>query len=259
MIWRPATGVVRVPQLSRRGFIKTSTATALTLTGAGSLASCAAGAAAGGEAAEDAVVNPAGWDWLEQIGKSVAATLVGDAIDKGLSGFFSSWNTNVQNTVSDQTTKAPFNLVYQDYWVHTVPPVVLVGVTQKNSNPLTDKMLACVNEGNDPVLFEPWAWQALSMFIQGLTSGKTGADLAGFQALCLISLIPSGTAPRSGSSPEDSVAWMTYATRNGTVEISQQQQADGAYNATVRATGIPNASYEPTVKQYTLPTQIASS
>lgn len=246
--------------VSRRRVLQASGATALALAGGAGLSACGPAAAAGAaEAGGAEAFNPAMWDWLAGIGKAIGATLIEDAFSKGLSGLFSSWTKNVNSTVSDRTQKGPFDYTYNDYWVHHVPPVVLVGVTQKDANPLTDKLLACVSTGHDAVLFEPWAWQALSMFVNELTSGKTGTDLAGFQALCVLSLIPSGTTPKSGTSPQGSVAWMTYQTHNGIVEISQELQADGSYSATVKANGIPDAQGKPTLKQYTLPTEVAST
>ena len=238
--------------LSRRRLLQVSGASALAVGSGGALGGCAAAAE---PAAEEAVFNPALDDWLEKIASDVGATLVEDAWDKGLSGFFSSWSDNVK-TAQDQTTG--YQWFSGNYYVHTVPPVVLLSMYKaEDADPLTDGLLACVNDGKDAVVFEPWAWQALSMFVNELTQGKTGADLAGFQSLCVLSLIPSGTAPKSGSSPEGSVAWMTYRTRNGDVEITRQKQPDGSYTATIKANGIPDADHKPTVKEYPLPTQVA--
>ncbi|MBR7833433.1 hypothetical protein KDL01_09160 [Actinospica durhamensis] len=185
---------------SRRRFVTATSASTLVVAGSAAMTSCTAAAAPAAE--EAAAFNPAGGSWLGQIASAVGASVIEDALTKGLKDVenfaFSAWNTKVENTVSNSASTAPFTYVYGDYWAHRVPPVVLVGITQKVSNPLTDKMLACVNSGQDSVLFEAWAWQALSMLINDLTSGKTGADLTGFQALCLISLIPCGKSPKTG-------------------------------------------------------------
>lgn len=245
---------------SRRRFVTATSASTLAVVGSTALTSCTAAAA---PAVEDAAFNPAAYSWLKQIASTVGATVIEDALTKGLKDVedfaFSGWNTKIKNTVSNSASTAPFTYIYNDYWAHRVPPVVLVGITQKVSDPLTDKMLACVNSGQDSVLFEAWAWQALSMLTNDLTANKTGADLTGFQALCLISLIPCGTAPKTGSSPEGLVGWMTYETRNGTVEISRHKEPDGTYRATIQADGIPDAAGNATVKDYPLPTAVATS
>jgi len=236
-----------LPRMNRRRFLAASTASALLVATGGTLASCAAAADGGGAAAS--AFDPTVGDWLTTIASTIGATIIEDALTKGLSGFFSSWTSNVSDTVSKQSPP----LYSSDFWVHQVPPVVLIGMYQtEQGDPSTDQLLACVNNGSDAVVFEPWAWQALSYFLNDLTSGLTGAQLREIQALCVLSVIPSGTVPQSGSSPEGSVAWMTYTTHNGTVEISEQKQSDGSYSATVLANGIPDANNQPTIKQYNL-------
>jgi hypothetical protein len=212
------------------------------------LASCGAGAVA------EIAFNPAVDEWFADLGNAVAATQLSDVIDNTLKGIWQHWNSGITNTFNNAS--ADYNW-WKEGWVHRVPPVVMVQTSRgKTSDPMTDRLLAFVNSGTDVVAFDTWAWQALSMFVHELTVNKSGDDLAGFQALCVISLVPSATAT-AGHSPEGSVGWMTYQTHNGTVEIAKFQQGDGSTVASLTAYGIPDSAGNPLRKTFTLPTKAA--
>jgi hypothetical protein len=232
----------------RRDFLRVSGYAGLTLAASVGLASCGAGVAA------EVAFNPAVDEWFANLGNAVAATQVSNAIDNALKGIWQHWNSGITKIFDN----APDDYYWWDEgWVHRVPPVVMVQTSLgKTSDPMTDRLLAFVNSGNEVVAFDAWAWQALSMFVHDLTVNKSGDDLAGFQALCVISLIPSATAS-AGHSPEGSVGWMTYQTHNGTVEIAKFQQGDGSTVASLTAYGIPDSSGNPIRKTFTLPTKAA--
>lgn len=243
-----------VQGLSRRRLLGASGTAALGL-GTGGLASCSKAA----KAAETAAAfNPAirEYGWLDKIATDVAATAVENVITGGLKDIWHAWTGPVKKKVSEQVA---YPWLTDSAWVHTVPPVVLVGMSKSNkSDPMSDALLACVNTGKDAVLLEPWAWQAVSMFINELTTNKTGADLAGFQALCVLSLIPSAP-PQQENNPKLRVGWMTYQTRNGTVEIDKVVEPDGSTSAIITAHGIPDADHKPSAKKYQLPTKAAAA
>ena len=101
---------------------------------------------------------------------------------------------------------------------------------------------------------------ALSSGLSAIQAGQTamsviGQNLANAQRVCVTGLIPSGTRPNTGRSPENVVAWMTYVTRSGPVEIGKLLGSDGQYSATVKAAGIWDVNQQPLVQQFTLPTQ----
>jgi hypothetical protein len=224
------------------------------LVGAGaltSLTSCAA-----------TVFNPAVDGWLTQLGSAILADVVQDVTQGGLDAVLSAWTSNVSTTVNstvspDADGNAPTYVFYNsEALAHAVPPTVLIQLSQSQNSydPMTDGLLACVNGGSSSVVFDAWAWQALFMFINDLTSGKSGADLAGFQALCVLSLIPSGTQPQTGVTPDGSAGWMSYVARGGNVELVWYDQGG---TVQITADGIPDANGNTTVKSYTLPTQSA--
>ena len=219
------------------------------------MAGCTASAAA---PAAEVAFNPATWSWLKDVATQVGAAVASDALRKGFQGLWSSWTDNVNNRTNDITKEYPF--IYNDAYVHVVPPVALVGVCRdEKGSPMADAMLACVNNGQNSVLLEPWAWQTLACFINELTAKKTGEELAGFQALCLISLVPSGAQPQEGKSSAGLVNWVNYGTRNGTVEIATVKEPDGSISGTITTTGIPDVNGHPLLKKYALPTGPATT
>ncbi|MBS2963404.1 hypothetical protein KGA66_10130 [Actinocrinis puniceicyclus] len=224
------------------------------LTAAGGSLVSVAGALASCSVAAEAVFNPATVNWLAQLGSAVAASLVEDALKVGLTDAWKSWTKNVNDRVDEQND---FPYYYASVWLHAVPPTVLVKLSKgTQSDPMSDCLLACVDGGQQAIRFDAWAWQTLMMFVHELTGGKSGDDLSGFQALCLISLIPSGP-PKAGQSPSGKVGWMSYQARNGSVEIDRQTEPDGSVVGVITATGIPAADGKPTSKKYTLPAQAA--
>lgn len=214
---------------------------------------CSSGAAA--------VFNPATTTWLADLGKAVAAEQVGKAIE-GLQGFFKSWSSPARKTVRDSVSTilskdADF---WYDSWSHQAPPVLMVSVrSTEKGDPMADHLVACVNNGRQAVVFEPWAWQALSMYVHDLTDAKDGDDLAAYQSLCLMTLIPCGTRPKTGNSPGGTVSWMSYAARNGTVEIAKVAEPDGTMSAIVTVSGIMDAQKAPSKRKYTLPGTVAET
>jgi len=235
----------------RRRFLQVAGASATALGAGVGMAACAAGAA-------EVTFNPATLTWLSDLATAVGAAVASNAIQKGFEGIWSSWTDNVNARVNDVVKDYPY--FSDDAYVHVVPPTALVAASKgKDWDPMTDAMLACVNNGQKAVLFEPWAWQTLAYFINELTAKKTGEDLAGFQALCLISLIPSGTQPQEGQSIAGLVNWMNYATRNGAVEIARVKEPDGSISGTITATGIPDVNGHPLLKKYALPTGPATT
>jgi hypothetical protein len=130
----------------------------------------------------------------------------------------------------------------------------MVGASKTpGGDPWTDRLIACVDNGEAAVVFEPWAWQTLSMFVHHLTDGKTDDDLAQAQALCALTLIPSGVNPDSGQSPARTVGWLTYKSHNGTVEISWAEGSDDSKNGIISASAIRDAHGDPLTKSFLLP------
>jgi hypothetical protein len=141
-------------------------------------------------------------------------------------------------------------------WAHPVPPVVLMRVSERpKGNPRTDLLVAFVDRGQKHVVFKPWAWQALSQFVHYLTNAQDAAGRDVARAVCVLTLIPSGVRPRTGRIPEGMVDWMTYKSRNGTVELALVQESNGRPTGIVTASAIPGADGRPLIKHFRLPIQ----
>lgn len=210
-----------------------------TLLGAGALTSLT-----GCAAAAPVVFNPVTDSWLAELATTIGAQVAASEITKGIDAAWQSWFPKLQSTLD--TIDSPF--IYDQAFGHPVPPVVLVGLCQtKDSHPETDRLAAFVNAGTDCVVFEPWAWQALSMFTHALVDNRKDDDLAAYKALGALALAPSGKAAETGKSSQGSVSYMTYEARYGTVEISRLDST-----VQVSASGIPTASGAPTVKKFDL-------
>lgn len=240
--------------MERREFLRAS-AGGLAVLGASAVVSGCAGAAAG--AAAEAAFNPAVTTWLADLAQSVGASVLTDYLKTGVEktvGYFHDWLDGVSKQADN------YNYIWSDCYGHEIPPVVLVQVSSKKSeygDPMVDGLLACVNGGHSAVYFKPWAWQALSMYVHDMTTGLSGQGLANAQRVCVTGLVPSGTRPLTGQSPERVVEWMTYESRGGPVELAKLEGSGSQYLATVKATGIWGANQQPLVKQYALPNQAA--
>jgi hypothetical protein len=242
------------PMVGRRNFLKNIGVAGIALGAGTTLVSCAAAPIAAA-----AVFNPATEDWLAQLALAVGATEVENVIQDGLKYAWKIWRPGVRRAAKAQPR--PYYYSYRSGWVHPIPPVVLVGITKTRhenlTDPMTDHLLACVEGGYSYVEFQPWAWQTLSMFVHSLTRGKQGSDLAQAKELCALTLMPSGVRPDFGQSPEGSVGWLTYKSRNGHVEIAWSPRSQNTWNGTITASAIPDAQGNPTTMTFPLPIQAA--
>lgn len=204
--------------------------------------------------------NPAFGGWLADLAKTIAADEAGHFLEGRLKGLWDSW-TGGAKEASDAQAEAGYRY-FEQAWAHPKPPTVFFAAhagTSEAGDPMSDRLIACVNEAEAAIVFEAWAWQALSMFVHDLTHSKTGQDLAVYQDVCVMSLIPSGTTPTTGTSDGNVIEWMTYETRNGYVEIDRIQESNSSTSVLVTATGFPDENREPTKRKFTLPTKVRST
>jgi hypothetical protein len=240
--WRQDTrATARVPAglvIDRRRFMKTAGAGFLALATAGSITSCAA-----------AAFSPAVTGWLNQLALAVGAAEIEKVIEGGLARAWHAWQAGVKKSVASQPS--PYIHCNPTGWVHPVPPVVLVGVSKgAQADPMTDRLIACVHDGRRAVVFEPWAWQTLFMFVHSLTDGKSGDDLAQTRELCALTVLPSGVRPHSGQSTAGTVGWLTYQSRNGYVEIARAPGSDNSWNGSITVSAMPDAYGNPTSRVF---------
>jgi hypothetical protein len=230
--------------VNRRRFIKMAGAGCLAVATAGSITSCAA-----------AAFSPAVTDWLSQLALAVGAAEVEKVIENGLDRAWHAWQSGVKKSAASQP--APYIHFHSTGWIQPVPPVVMIGVSKSTqANPMTDHLLACVHDGRRAIVFKPWAWQTLSMFVNSLTNGKTGDELAQMQELCALTVVPSGVRDHAGQSPAGIVDWLTYQSRNGYVEIARSPGPNNSWNGSITVSSIPDAYGNSLTQVFALPTSV---
>lgn len=219
-------------------------------------------------------------DWVQQLALGVGAAVIADIVKGGLRRAWPAWEPEVDDAMGDILEGAVLaagaitgtsgehlepssisTLATRRFipggvgWGHPVPPVVMVQVSQTRAgDPTTDLLVAFVNTGYQYVVLKPWAWQTLLMFVHNLTSNQSGAGLDIAKAGCALSLLPSGVRPVSGQSPEGTVDWVTYKSRNGTVEISRVQGSNTSTTGVITASAIQDGNGQPLVMSFGLPT-----
>jgi hypothetical protein len=238
---------------NRRQFLRISGTSVLTLGTVAGLASCRApwqktaveAATAAGAALPD--------NWLAELAIAVGAAEVTNILNGGLQRAWHAWEPSVGATMRSIQADGLF-IPGGVGWIHPIPPTVLVRAsTKKGRNPKSDHLVAFVETGQAHIMFRPWAWQTLWMYIYYLTNGQTGANLDVAKAVCALTLLPSGTRPKTGKSPEGTVGWMTYKSRNGTVEITRVRGPEGSVSGVITASAIPGADGKPSTQSFTLP------
>lgn len=191
-------------------------------------------------------------NWLIQLGRDLGISIIAGAASAKVNDYWDKWiegKEKARSDFKDQGWMYNSEVIYGD----AVPPAIFYGVfKEKKSDPSSDLLVFVVDGGDKYVAFNPWAWQALYLFVQELTDGKKGDTLAGFRALCMISLIPC-THLNSTTSLTGNSTLLEYRTRNGIVEMVRTTTEDGETMVEVRATGIPNESGGHAVRQFTLP------
>jgi hypothetical protein len=141
-------------------------------------------------------------------------------------------------------------------YAHPVPPIVMLRASRsKRGDPGTDLLVAFVDGGRKHLVFKPWAWQTLALFVNYLTANQSPADLSVARAVCVLTLVPAGTKPQTGRIPGGLVDWMNYKSRNGDVRIALVQESNGAPTGVITASAIPGGDGRPLVKHFTLPVQ----
>lgn len=264
------SGILALPY-SRRQLLKSSIAAGAVAAGlAGGLTSCSP--------PWQKSFSPMIPDWMQQLAVSVGAGLIGDILKKGLAKAWSAWSPEVGGSLDEILAEGAIAAAASDTsggsqassistmaahrfvpggvgWGHPVPPVVMVQVSQTpDGDPGTDVLVAYVTTGSQHVVLQPWAWQTLLSFVHSMTNGQSGPSLDIAKAGCALSLLPSAIRPVSGQSPEGTVDWVTYHSKNGWVEISRVQSSNSSSTGVLTASAIvDNNSGEPLRMSFPLP------
>ena len=225
-------------------------------------------------------------DWIGELAKGIGAAVVGKIVEGGLQKAWAAWGpqveavgegiledgviataSKVQYTASARpqivTASAMLTSGYRYIpggvgYAHPVPPVVLLRASRvSRGDPRTDMLIAFVDGGKKHIVFKPWAWQTLALFVNYLTTNQSTANLDIARAVCVLTLIPAGTRPQTGTIPGGLVDFYNYKSRNGSVKIALVQESNGAPTGVITATAIPGGDGLPLVKNFRLPAQAA--
>jgi hypothetical protein len=191
--------------------------------------------------------------WLADLAYAVGAAEIVNILNDGLQYAWQAWSPGIKSTLREILANGRY-LPGGAGWGHPVPPTVMVRTSAtKSGNPRSDQMVAFVDYGQNYITFKPWAWQTLWAFIHSLTGGLSGADLDIVKTACALTLLPSGTAPEIGHSPENTVSWMTYQSHNGSVEIALARETDSSMTGIITASAIPGSDGNPLTQSFSLP------
>jgi hypothetical protein len=265
---------------SRREFLRVSCASAFAIGTTAGIVSCASAASPGSPSSagspETTIDSLFGHDWLQRLAIAIAATEITHILESGLEGTaWAAWDAGVEAILEDALTAALLAMdsgfaaggrgeeprfspvstgrrfIPDDHgWADQVPPVVMAQVSQvPHGDPRTDHLVACVDTGKTKVIFAPWAWQALWLYVQDLTKNQTGADLDTATTLCRRRLIPSGTV----TGPEVGEDRLIYEALDGTVEIALISRSGGGSTVTITAPPAKGITGSLLQKQFKLP------
>lgn len=186
---------------------------------------------------------------------ALSAELIAKSAESALPQAWSKWSDGWKRAFEKERDRG--YKWHTGFYGDGVPPALLFASRKtKKANTETDRLIVCVNNGSDTIAFEPWAWKALYLFVHDLTSDKQGDLLAGFQALCRISLIPNATLSTNTSTGSGRSELLSYRTRNGEVEMNRRTNEDGTTTVQVVATGIPTAKDAATTRELKIPESV---
>lgn len=241
------TVISALSELNRRSIFRLGGAGVLAMAALPALASCALVPAAA------PIIAAFTGNWLSDMTAALTATVLADAMKSGLQGEWANWESGAKKA-RDAEVAQGYGYFSDSSYGDKVPPAILFGSAKTTAfNPKTDRLIVCVQGGAATVVFDPWAWKALSLFITDLTSAKDGDTLAGFQALCRVSLVPSDVLATNASTESGRSQLVTYKSRVGEVEMNRRTNQDGSTTVQVVATGIPTAKDAATTREFQIP------
>jgi hypothetical protein len=191
--------------------------------------------------------------WLVQMTAGLAANVIATSASEVLPALWESWMTTLKSAQDAEKAKG-FNTL-SDTCAQDTVPALFFSSSVAAGDPATDRLLFCLTDSDSAakVEFEPWAWQSVFLFAKKVAEGKSGDDLAMVQAMCGMSLIPSGvTSAWATQSGKTQV--LEYPTRNGFVELNKTIAQDGVAKVRVTANGMPSGNGSARSELIDLPT-----
>lgn len=222
-------------------------------------------------------------NWLERLALAIGAATIKGLLNGGLQADWAAWGPDVEivgegileygaiaaaSDVTGGASRHPLIVTTSAAsgryrfipggvgYAHPVPPMVMLRASRtRHGDPRTDLLVVFVDKGRKHIVFKPWAWQTLALFVNYLTANQDPANLSVARAVCVLTLVPSGTKPQTGTIPGGLVDFYNYESRNGNVRIALVQESNGSPTGVITASAIPGGDGLPLVKHFTLPRQ----
>jgi len=215
-----------------------------------------------------ALANPAVQGWLSALSANLGAQVLTDFSTKGIDATVNEWSTGFWELYHLWFPEAGDNGCVSAYAYRSeANPTFLLAATYSQSlagtrcneaegDPLNDGCGVVIDTGQDGFHMPSWAWQTLAMFCSESLRWKTGKDLNRQKALLRVALAPVSSHADSQVSWTGAVAYLSYQTHMGPVDIAKIEKPDHSFKGMIKVSGFPDKVDEGTVWEYSLPTQV---
>lgn len=234
----------------------------------GVLATAMAPALSGCQVVGSAVSNPAVSGWLGQLSATVGANIVTDLSKEGADEAAEAWLTGFwkfyEKWFPERFANHAACVFAKAYRSEASPAFLLVATVtaageckKLPADPLNDGCGVIINKGKDGFHLPSWAWQTLVMFSEEMTRGKRDADLQQMKKLLSVALAPTSSKTKRDKSWASAVAYVSYMTHLGPVDIAKVENPDHSHRGLVKVSGLPDKVGAATVWEYPIPTEAA--
>lgn len=179
VMWRRGADAMSVDLSVVRGEDGSISRRALFRAGGAAVAGLTIGAVPG--CAAPVAFNPATVAWFAKFATAVGASVIATRVNEAITGAWSAWSAGRDRAWAEQSEQG-FTWRASDQYGDAVPPAVFTkALRTEEHDPFSDRLVVLVDTGNKSVVFEPWAWQTLWMFIDDMTAGRSGDDAAAYR------------------------------------------------------------------------------
>lgn len=212
--------------------------------------------------------NPAVRGWLGELSATVGANIVTDLSKEGMDETARAWSNGVGKLYAkwfpDRYSSDTACIFTRAYRSDTSPVFLLVATVASAAecgtapdDPLNDGCGVVINKGKDGLHLPSWSWQTLVMFAREMTRDKRNADLEQMKKLLSVALAPTSSKVKRDTSWASAVAYVSYMTHLGPVDIAKVENPDHTFRGLVKVSGFPDDVGSPTVWDFPLPTAAA--
>ncbi len=214
-----------------------------------------------------ALANPAVQGWLSALSANLGAEILTDFSTKGIDATVKEWSTGLWDLYNFWFPDAGDNGCVGGYAYRAESgPAFMLASTfsqslagtscqEASADPLNDGCGVVIDKGQDGFHMSSWAWQTLAMFCSESLRWKTGKDLNRQKALLRVALSPVSSRSDSHVSWAGAVAYVSYQTHMGPVDIAKIESPDHSFKGMIKVSGFPDDGNEGTIWDFSLPTQ----